>query len=164
VVVFSGKRGRNTAALPTTEAELYEQIARPLLPAGTRVLLEEEATNTGENVRFSLALLAEERIACRSILSIQNASMTRRAVATFAKEVPDLAVVCLSPDRPYDDYLASPADARSFLDDLVGNLQRILVYPGQGLQIAQPVPEAVLSAYRLLLSRGYDRQLVGRFA
>jgi uncharacterized SAM-binding protein YcdF (DUF218 family) len=164
VVVFSGKRGRNTAALPSTEAELFERIARPLLPDATRVLLEKEATNTGENVRYSLRLLAEEGIACRRLLSIQNATMTRRAVATFAKEAPDLAVVCLSPDRPYDDYLASPAEARSFLDDLVGNLQRILVYPDWGLQAEQAVPEAVLSAYRLLLSRGFDRQLVGRFA
>ena len=163
VVVFSGKRGRNTAALPSTEAELYARLARPLLPGETRVLLEREATNTGENVRFSLRLLAAEGIACRSIVSIQNATMTRRALATFAKEVPDLAVVCLSPDRPYDDYLASDAEARSFLDDLVGNLQRILIYPGLGLQVEQPVPEAVLSAYRLLLSRGFDRQLVGRF-
>ena len=163
VVVFSGKRGRNTAALPSTEAELYARLARPLLPGETRVLLEREATNTGENVRFSLRLLAAEGIACRSIVSIQNATMTRRALATFAKEVPDLAVVCLSPDRPYDDYLASDAEARSFLDDLVGNLQRILIYPGLGLQVEQPMPEAVLSAYRLLLSRGFDRQLVGRF-
>jgi uncharacterized SAM-binding protein YcdF (DUF218 family) len=163
VVVFSGRRGRNTAAWPTTEAELYEQIARPFLPSGARVLLEKEATNTGENVRFSLRLLAEQGIAGRSILSIQNATMTRRALATFARERPDLTVVCLSPDLPYDDYLASAAEARSFLDDLVGNLQRILIYPGQGLQIEQPVPEAVLSAYRLLLSRGFDRQLAGRF-
>lgn len=162
VVVFSGKRGRNTAALPSTEAELYARIARPFLPTGTRVLLEKEATNTGENVRFSLRLLSEEGVACRSVLSIQNATMTRRARATFAKEVPDLAVVCLSPNRLYDDYLASSAEARSFLDDLVGNLQRILVYPDLGLQVAQPVPEAVFSAYRLLLSRGFDRQLVGR--
>jgi uncharacterized SAM-binding protein YcdF (DUF218 family) len=133
------------------------------LPTETRVLLEEAATNTGENVRFSLRLLADEGVACRSVLSIQNATLTRRALATFAQEFPDLTVVCLSPNRPYDDYLASPAEARSFLDDLVGNLQRVLVYPGQGLQVAQPMPEAVLSAYRLLLSRGFDRQLAGRF-
>jgi hypothetical protein len=160
VVVFSGKRGRETRNLPTTEAALYERIARPFLPPETRVFLEEEATNTGENVRFSLRLLAGQGIACRSLVSVQNATMTRRALATFARQVPDLAVVSLSPNRPYDDYLASPAAARSFLDDLVGNLQRMLVYPGRGLQAEQPVPEMVLDAYRLLLSRGFDRQLL----
>ena len=99
-------------------------------------------------------------IPCRSLVSIQNATMTRRALATFTQQFPDLAVVSLSPDRPYDDYLASPATSRSFLDDLVGNLQRMLIYPSLGLQAAQPVPETVLDAYRLLLSRGFDRQLI----
>jgi uncharacterized SAM-binding protein YcdF (DUF218 family) len=160
IVVFSGNRGRQTGDLLSTEAELYERIARPLLPTETRVFLEEEATNTGENVRFSLRLLAGRGIACRSLVSIQNATMTRRALATFTQQFPDLAVVSLSPDRPYDDYLASPATSRSFLDDLVGNLQRMLIYPSLGLQAAQPVPETVLDAYRLLLSRGFDRQLL----
>lgn len=158
VVVFSGKRGRATATLPSTEAELYEQIARPFLPSETRVFLEPESTNTGENVRFSMRLLAVRGIACRSLVSVQNATMTRRALTTFAQQFPDLAVVSLSPGRPYDDYLATPAAARSFLDDLVGNLQRMLIYPGLGLQAEEPVPEPVLEAYRLLLSRGFDRQ------
>jgi hypothetical protein len=48
----------------------------------------------------------------------------------------------------------------SLIDDLVGNLQRILVYPDRGYQIAQQVPEPALSAYRFLLSRGFDRQLL----
>jgi uncharacterized SAM-binding protein YcdF (DUF218 family) len=160
VVVFSGNRGRNTGNLPTTEAELFERIARPFLPAETRVFLEKEATNTGENVRFSLRLLAEQGITCSSLVSIQNAAMARRVLTTFVKQFPDLAIVSLSPDRPYDDYLASPASARSFLDDLVGNLQRMLVYPGRGLQVEAPVPQTVLDAYRLLLSRGFDRQLL----
>jgi uncharacterized SAM-binding protein YcdF (DUF218 family) len=160
VVVFSGNRGRQTGSLPSTEAALYERIARPFLPTETRVFLEEEATNTGENMRFSMRLLAGQGIACRSLVSIQNATMTRRALATFTQQFPDLAVVSLSPDRPYDDYLASPATSRSFLDDLVGNLQRMLIYPSLGLQAAQPVPETVLEAYRLLLSRGFDRQLI----
>ena len=72
-----------------------------------------------------------------------------------------MKVTCVSPDRTYDDYLASAIEGRPLIDDLVGNLQRILVYPDLGYQIAQEVPEPVLSAYRFLLSRGFDRQLVG---
>jgi uncharacterized SAM-binding protein YcdF (DUF218 family) len=159
VVVFSGNRGRNTSDWPSTEAETFERIARPVLPAATRVLLETEATNTGDNIRFSLRLLAEHGIAARDFLLIQNPTMTRRALATFDIEHPGGRATAVSPGA-FDDYLASPAAARSLLDDLVGNLQRILVYPQRGWQTAQPVPEAVLSAYRLLLSRGYDRQLV----
>jgi uncharacterized SAM-binding protein YcdF (DUF218 family) len=161
LVVFSGNRGRNTADLPSTEAETFEWIARPLLPAATRVLLETWATNTGDNIRFSLRLLARHGIEPRDFLLIQNPTMTRRAYTTFAKEQPGVKVTCVSPDRTYDDYLASAIEGRPLIDDLVGNLQRILVYPDLGYQIAQEVPEPVLSAYRFLLSRGFDRQLVG---
>ena len=136
-------------------------IARPLLPAATRVLLETWATNTGDNIRFSLRLLARHGIEPRDFLLIQNPTMTRRAYTTFAKEQPGVKVTCVSPDRTYDDYLASAIEGRPLIDDLVGNLQRILVYPDLGYQIAQEVPEPVLSAYRFLLSRGFDRQLVG---
>jgi uncharacterized SAM-binding protein YcdF (DUF218 family) len=161
LIVFSGNRGRNTAAFASTEAETFERIARPLLPATTQVLLEKESTNTGDNIRFSLRLLAERSIDCRRFLLVQNPTMTRRALATFEKEKPGAAVTCLSPDRAYDDYLASPDEARSFIDDMVGNFQRILLYPRLGYQTAQPVPEDVLVSYRLLLVRGFDRQTVG---
>jgi uncharacterized SAM-binding protein YcdF (DUF218 family) len=160
VVVFSGKRGRNTAGFASTEAEIFERIARPVLPATTRVFLEKESTNTGENIRFSVRLLAENSIDCRSYLLIQNPTMTRRALATFEKEMPGVPATCLPPDRGYDDYLASPDEAQSFLDDMVGNFQRILLYPELGYQTVQPVTEDVLAAYRLLLSRGFDRQLL----
>ena len=160
VVVFSGNRGRNTAGFASTEAETFERIARPFLPATTKVLLETGSTNTGDNIRLSLRLLAEKSIDCRNFLLIQNPTMTRRALATFQKELPGVFVTCLPPDRTYDDYLSRPDEARSFLDDLVGNFQRILVYPRLGYQTVQPVPEEVLTSYRFLLSRGFDRQLL----
>jgi uncharacterized SAM-binding protein YcdF (DUF218 family) len=160
LIIFSGNRGRNTAAFASTEAETFERIARPFLPATTKVLLEKGSTNTGDNIRFSKRLLAEKSIECRTFLLIQNPTMTRRALATFEKECPGVPVTCLPPDRTYDDYLSTSDDARSFLDDLVGNVQRILVYPRLGYQTVQPVPEEVLTAYRFLLSRGFDRQLL----
>lgn len=117
LIVFSGNRGRNTAAFASTEAETFERIARPLLPATTKVLLEKDSTNTGDNIRFSRRLLAEELIECRTFLLIQNPTMTRRALATFEKECPGVPVTCLPPDRTYDDYLTE-GDARSLVDDL----------------------------------------------
>jgi uncharacterized SAM-binding protein YcdF (DUF218 family) len=162
LIVFSGNRGRNTAALASTEAETFERIARPFLPATTKVLLERNSTNTGDNIRFSMRLLAEQSIDCRTFLLIQNPTMTRRALATFEKEYPGVPVTCVPPDRTYDDYLTE-GDGRSLLDDLVGNFQRILVYPERAYQTVQLVPEDVLASYRLLLSRGFDRQLLAPY-
>jgi uncharacterized SAM-binding protein YcdF (DUF218 family) len=109
-----------------------------------------------------MRLLAEQSIDCRTFLLIQNPTMTRRALATFEKEYPGVPVTCVPPDRTYDDYLTE-GDGRSLLDDLVGNFQRILVYPERGYQTVQLVPEDVLASYRLLLSRGFDRQLLAPY-
>jgi uncharacterized SAM-binding protein YcdF (DUF218 family) len=79
LLVFSGNRGRNTADLPSTEADTFARIARPFLAATTKVLLETRATNTGDNIRYSLRLLAKHGIAARDFLLIQNPTMTSRA-------------------------------------------------------------------------------------
>jgi hypothetical protein len=43
---------------------------------------------------------------------------------------------------------------------MVGDLQRIRLYPERGFQIAQEIPEDVWSAYELLVYAGYDRFLI----
>jgi Fe-S cluster biosynthesis and repair protein YggX len=43
---------------------------------------------------------------------------------------------------------------------MVGDLQRIKLYPEKGYQIYQEIPQAVWEAYELLVSMGYDEQLV----
>src|SRR5882757_3351063 len=98
VIVFSGNKGRNTASFTETEAEVFERIARPRIPSTTRVFLEKKATNTAENIRFSLQLLVDNAVACRNFLLVQNATMTRRALATFGKLFPALRATCISPD------------------------------------------------------------------
>lgn len=43
---------------------------------------------------------------------------------------------------------------------MVGDLQRIRVYPAKGFQIPQDIPEDVWEAYNRLVALGYDKQLV----
>ena len=43
---------------------------------------------------------------------------------------------------------------------MVGDLQRIIVYPTLGDQIPQDVPGAVLHAYKKLVELGFTQQLI----
>ncbi len=43
---------------------------------------------------------------------------------------------------------------------MIGDLQRIRIYPERGFQISQPIPEDVWSAYEELAAMGYDRHLI----
>ncbi|RPH35134.1 MAG: YdcF family protein, partial [Planctomycetota bacterium] len=42
---------------------------------------------------------------------------------------------------------------------MVGDLQRIRLYPGKGFQVPQEIPPEVWDAYRELVALGYDRHL-----
>ena len=43
---------------------------------------------------------------------------------------------------------------------MVGDLQRIKLYPAKGFQIHQHIPDDVWSAYEQLVALGYDKHLV----
>jgi hypothetical protein len=43
---------------------------------------------------------------------------------------------------------------------MVGDLQRIRLYPARGFQIEQQIPERVWEAYEELVKAGYDRHLL----
>ena len=42
---------------------------------------------------------------------------------------------------------------------VVGDLQRIRLYPEKGFQIRQEIPDDVWAAYEVLVDSGYDRYL-----
>jgi hypothetical protein len=43
---------------------------------------------------------------------------------------------------------------------MVGDLQRIRIYPGRGFQIEQEIPEDVWQAFGKLIELGYDKHLI----
>jgi hypothetical protein len=43
---------------------------------------------------------------------------------------------------------------------MVGDLQRIKIYPARGFQIEQEIPEPVWQAFEVLVRAGYDKYLI----
>jgi hypothetical protein len=43
---------------------------------------------------------------------------------------------------------------------MVGDLQRIKLYPEKGFQVYQEIPDDVWEAYEELVAMGFDKQLV----
>jgi hypothetical protein len=66
----------------------------------------------------------------------------------------------------FDDYLANYANSALTREDvisiMVGDLQRIRLYPEKGFQIPQEIPDDVWTAFEELVRLGYDRHLVLR--
>jgi len=165
LLIFSGGQGVITKTLwNEPEAERFARIAESLHVPRESILVEPHSTNTGENIEFTKRLLLERALNPYKFILVQKPYMERRSFATFRKLWPNKEVLVTSPQVSFRDYLAnysngniSPADVVSIM---VGDLQRIKLYPALGYQIAQDIPDEVWGAFEVLVRAGYDKYLI----
>ncbi len=160
-VVFSGATSPTTQdRFPRGEAEHYRECALSLGVPDSAILVEPEATNTGANIELTRKLLTKAGQYPTSALVISKPYMQRRAFATAGKFWPELDVVCTSKELSFADYVKDIGDEHLVIDMLVGDMQRIVLYPGMGFAIKQDVPAHVEEAYARLKERGFVSRLV----
>lgn len=165
LLVFSGGLGVITKNLwSEPEAELFASIAREMGVPGERILVETHSTNTGENVQLTRKLLAERGVEPQSLILVQKPYMERRTYATFRNYWPGPRVVVTSPQVSFEEYLQGYSHSALTDDDvvgiMVGDLQRVRLYPAKGFQIPQEIPADVWAAYEELVRAGYDKYLI----
>jgi uncharacterized SAM-binding protein YcdF (DUF218 family) len=165
LLIFSGGTGAITSRLwDEPEANLFARIAVGMGVPSEHVLVENASTNTGENVAFTRRLLAERGLDPGSFIVVQKPYMERRSYATFRKVWPEKEVIVTSPRVSFDEYLRRYSNAALSADDvvsiMVGDLQRIRLYPDRGFQVPQDIPDDVWSAYEALVAAGYNHHLV----
>jgi uncharacterized SAM-binding protein YcdF (DUF218 family) len=165
LLVFAGGLGAITRRLwREPEADQFAGIAIAMGVPKDRILIENRSTNTGENILFSKQLLSEKGLDPQTFIVVQKPYMERRSYATFKKVWPEKEVCVTSPPVSLDDYLRECSHEALSPDDvigiMVGDLQRIWLYPGKGFQIYQEIPDDVWRAYEELVKAGYDTYLV----
>lgn len=161
LVVFTGANAPTTIErFPRGEAVHYREQALSLGVPDDAILIETEATNTGENITNTRALLATHDFSVSSVLLVSRPYQQRRAYATTKKLWPDIVVTCSSFPLALDDYVASIGDLDRVVNMLVGDTQRITTYADAGYAIAQTVPQHVEDAYRRLVADGYTSRLI----
>jgi uncharacterized SAM-binding protein YcdF (DUF218 family) len=165
LLIFSGGLGSITKKMWTEpEADQFAKIAIDLGVPQENILVENQSTNTGENIRFTRTLLAEQKLDPQTFILVQKPYMERRSFATFRKVWPEKQVCVTSPQATFDEYVSSYTNQQLSLDDvigiMVGDLQRIKLYAERGFQIPQEIPRDVWSAYEELVRAGYDQHLV----
>jgi uncharacterized SAM-binding protein YcdF (DUF218 family) len=165
LVIFSGGAGAITKQLwQEPEAERFARIAIAAGVPKEIILTEIKSSNTGENVRFTRQMLDSLGLELQKFLLVQKPYMERRSYATFRKLWPEKEVKVTSPQISFEGYLRNyvnsaltPADVISIM---VGDLQRIRLYPARGFQIEQEVPADVLAAFDELVTAGFTKYLI----
>ena len=165
LLIFAGGLGAITRHLwREPEADQFAGIAIEMGVPKDRILVENTSTNTGENILFTKQLLAGKGLDPQTFIVVQKPYMERRSFATFRKLWPEKQVRVTSPRVSLDDYLRECSHGALSPDDvigiMVGDLQRIKLYPEKGFQIPQHIPDEVWRAYQELVEAGYDNYLI----
>lgn len=161
LLIFAGGLGRLTSdRWSEPEADLFARIAEEKGVPKEAILIENRSTNTGENIQFVKRLLTEKGLDPQTFIIVQKPYMERRSFATFARAWPEKAFVVTSPQIPFEEYPNEEISLAHVINIMVGDLQRIRLYPEKGFQIYQEIPADVWQAYERLVVLGFDKQLV----
>jgi uncharacterized SAM-binding protein YcdF (DUF218 family) len=160
LIVFSGGLGNLTKGVWTEpEADQFKRIAVECgVPPGA-ILVENRSTNTGENILFTRQLLKDKKLDITRFIVVQKPYMERRSFATFRKHWPDKHLVVTSPQISFEDYPTEEISMEKVINIMVGDLQRIKLYPKKGFQIPQHIPDKVWQAYERLVALEFNKHL-----
>ena len=166
LLIFSGGLGSMTKHMwREPEADQFAAIAVGMGVPKECLLIENRSTNTGENIAFTKQLLQERHLDVGTFILVQKPYMERRSYATFKQLWPEKAVIVTSPRVSLDEYLSRYSNEALSTEDvvsiMVGDLQRIRLYPAKGFQIHQDIPDETWDAYEELVHAGFDKHLIG---
>lgn len=122
-VVITGGVGKDSGDLQVPEAEYLGNHLKSRGISDGRIYIEPNATNGGENVRFSFALIQERMLPHVDLTAIAHATSLRRLAAMMTTEASNdpnfrLIAVNRAPSaHPFDG--ENPADQREAVDELL---------------------------------------------
>ena len=164
IIIFTGGFGRITKELwNMTEAEKFAQIAINMGVPKDMIIIENKATNTGENISKTKELLNKLNLYPSSFLVVDKPYRERRTFATIKKQWPEIKFIITSPKYTYEEYCHFYTNGEiskdEFISIMVGDLQRIYLYGENGFQIKQEIHQEVWNAYNKLIALNFNKHL-----
>ncbi|CAI8880195.1 YdcF family protein [Pseudomonas sp. IT-93MI4] len=156
-LLFTGNTGNWTRHLwERSEADIFAQRALAQGVTAQQFTLETRATNFAENIAFARAMFPDVRRA--TFLTKPNS--IRRVALTLPVQWPGLEAFVDAPSFDFPDDVSNLIGVLGLIDEMVGDVHRIMVYPALGFQVEQAIPEEVQVAWRYLVEQGFDHHLI----
>ena len=164
-VLFSGGLGRNTLGRwNQSEAERFALIAQQHGVPAQNILLENQSTNSAENILFTRKILEEAGLAQGRLICVHKPFMERRLYAAMKVYWPEANACFTSPQLDLEAYIRNTVNQglteKQVIDVITGDFQRMDIYAKKGYQIPQEIPEPVWQAFHRLVELGYTGELV----
>lgn len=161
LMCFSGGLNAFTSRIyATSEAEAFKQRAIVCGVPQNAVLMETQATNTYENLKFSFQMFQELGYRPKNIILVQKPNMLRRAYATATYLYPDTIFQTTSHEISFADAIHEKLTREQLVHELVGDLQRIIEYPKRNWMMDQSIPQEIMQAYLQLRDLGFSENLI----
>jgi uncharacterized SAM-binding protein YcdF (DUF218 family) len=156
-ILFTGKSGNWTGGLyQTSEAEAFATRAMELGVSTEAILIEPKATNIGENIRYARNIAGD---AVKRIIIVTKPQTQRRAFATVRAQWPNVEAMVTAPPTSFEQQPTNAYPLDNFINEMVGDVQRLIDYPAKGYQIPQSIPAHVADAFDFLVKAGYHNHL-----
>lgn len=164
-VLFTGGLGRNTLGRwNQSEAERFAFIAQQQGVPAHNILLENQSTNSAENILFTHKMLEEAGLAQGRLICVHKPFMERRLYAAMKVYWPDANACFTSPQLDLEEYIHNTVNQglteKQVIDVITGDFQRMDIYAKKGYQIPQEIPQSVWQAFHRLVELGYTGELV----
>lgn len=157
LIICSGGYGKMTEGrLKKPEGELFAERCMALGVPEEKILIENRATNTGENFTFSHSLLDALGIVPKTGIATCKPYMAKRTWASGTKQWGEVQWYVSVPKLSFEDYPTEEILLESTIQLMTGDLQRLRVYAEKGFQAQVEVPDDIWDVNERLIRDGYD--------
>lgn len=155
-LVLSGGFGKITRSEETiAEADRFAAIALGKGVRADQILIENQSTNTGENLHNSRRLLGRDK-ASRAVI-VTKPYAIRRAWASARMQWPDVKWRATAQRVTLENYPNERVPLHRTVSLMVGEVVRLKAYAGRGFLVPQRMPDHVWRSAETLMERGYSR-------
>ncbi len=156
-LIISGKHGYWTRHLwNEPEAQVFYERAISNGINKDKILLELNATNFGENIVFSRALIPE----AKTVTFVTKPNSLLRVQLTAKAQWPEVNAFVSAPSINFPDEISNTIGLWGLINEMVGDINRIQKYPEKGFQIPHTLPKHVVENYRYLIAQGFTVRLI----
>ena len=164
IIVVSGGVYREVFGIEkkVLEADILGKLVSDAGVPQQDILYERDSKNTGENLDYSIKLLAEKGYKFDKIVMIQKPYAERRALCLAKKRLPDKEITMTSESISREEYFNQDIPDTKIVSMMVGEVQRLIYSPKFGWIDKITIPDKVLQAYEVLCNAGYTSRLMSK--
>lgn len=160
-LVLTGRTGNWTRHLwSVPEAHVFRDRALANGIESSRIRLEEQSTNFGENIAFVRRLMPE----LRRVTFVTKPNSVLRVVLTVPVQWPQVTAFVDSPPFAFPQDVSNVIGVFGVIHEMVGDLDRVLQYPSRGFQLAHRLPPSILSSWEALIAQGFRHHMLAAAA